>query len=123
MRASSTVAERPHNRRVSQPLRVVVAAILLAIAALGLTVVASEITTTYYLPPGDSGAATEHTAAFGPAIAGTFVAALAALALLVHLVVVLRRRAARWMWLAASACTLLAVGAPVIVGSLDRPTF
>ena len=108
---------------MSQPLRVVVASILLAIAALSLNVVASEITTTYYLPPGDAGVATEHTATFGPAIAGTVVASLAALALLVHLVVVLRRRAARWMWLAAAVCTLLAVGAPVIVGSLDRPTF
>lgn len=108
---------------MSQPLRVIVASLLLAIAALGLTVVTSQIATTYYLPPGDSGVATEHTAVFGPAIVGTVVASLALVALLAHLVVVLRRRTARWMWIAAAVCTLLAVGAPVIVGMLDRPVF
>lgn len=106
-----------------QPLRVIVASLLLAIAGLGLTVVASEIALTYYLPPGDSGVATEHTALFGPAIVGTVVASLAVVVLLVHLVVVLRRRTARWMWIAAGACTLVAVGAPVIVAMLDRPVF
>jgi hypothetical protein len=108
---------------MSQPLRVIVASILLATAALGLTVAASYIAVTYYLPPGDSGVATEHTATFKPAIAGTVVASLAVIALLAHLIVVLRRRAARWMWLAAAACTLLAVGAAVIVATLDRPVF
>lgn len=108
---------------MSQPLRVVVASLLLAISALGLTVVASQIATTYYLPPGDSGVATEHIALFEPAIVGTVVASLAVVALLVHLVVILRRRTARWMWIVAAACTLLAVGAPVVVGMLDRPVF
>jgi hypothetical protein len=108
---------------MSQPIRVIVASILLAIAALGLIIVAGEIATTYYLPPGDSGVATKHTAAFGPAVAGTVVASVAVIALLVHLVVVLRRRAARWTWFVAAVCTLLAVGAPVIVGSLARPDF
>jgi hypothetical protein len=108
---------------VSQPLRVTVATILLAIATFALVVVSSDIAVTYYLPPGDSGVATKHTATFEPAIAGTVVASLAALALLVHLVVVLRGRAARLTWFAAAVCTLVAVGAPVIVGSLDRPTF
>jgi hypothetical protein len=65
--------------------------------------------------------ATEHVTAFEPAIAGTVVASLAMIALLVHLLVVLRRRAARWMWIVAAVCTLLAVGAPVVVATLDRP--
>jgi hypothetical protein len=45
------------------------------------------------------------------------------IAVLVHLVVVLRRQAARWTWIAAAVCTLLAVGAPVVVSTLDRPVF
>jgi hypothetical protein len=109
--------------RMSQPLRVIVASVLLATAALGLTVVASDIAITHYLPPGDSGVATKHIATFEPAIAGTVVASIAVIALLAHLIVVLRRRAARWMWLAAAVCTLLGVGAPVIVATLDRPVF
>jgi hypothetical protein len=48
--------------------------------------------------------ATKHTAAFVAAITGTVVASAAAVALLVHLVVVLRRQAARWTWIAAAAC-------------------
>jgi hypothetical protein len=108
--------------RMSQPLRVIVASVLLATAALGLTVVASDIAITHYLP-GDSGVATKHTATFEPAIAGTVVASVAVIALLGHLIVVLRRRAPRWMWLAAAVCTLLGVGAPVIVATLDRPVF
>ncbi|MET0822470.1 MAG: hypothetical protein ABWY58_16015 [Aeromicrobium sp.] len=109
---------------MSQPLRIICASILLAIAAWGLVVVASQITTTYYLPPGASGVATKHTAAFEPAVTGTVVASVAAIALLSHLVVVvLRRQAARWTWIAAAACTLVAVGAPVVVATLDRPVF
>lgn len=109
---------------MSQPLRVIVASLLLAIAALGLTVVASEIAVTYYLPPGDSGLATEHVAVFGPAVVGTVIASLAVVALLAHLVVVVvRRRAARWMWIVAAVCTLLAVGSAVVVSTLDTPVF
>ena len=116
-------AGRPHNGCMSQQLRVVAASLLAAIAALGLTAVAGQISVTYFLPPGDSGIATKHAAAFGPAITGTVVASLAVIALLVHVVVVVRRRAARWTWFAASFCTLVAVGAPVIVTMLDRPDF
>jgi hypothetical protein len=108
---------------VSQRLRVIVASILAAIAAWGLGVVSSGIATTYYLPPNDSGVATKHTMAFGPAIVGTVVATIAVIALLAHLVVVVRRRAPRWAWIAAFVCTLLALGAPFIVARLDRPTF
>ena len=108
---------------MSQPIRVVVASVLLAIAALGLTGVAGEISTTHYLPPGDSGVATRHVTSFEPAIRGTVVASLAVIALLAHLVVVLRRRPARWMWVAAGACAMVAVGAYVVVATMDRPTF
>jgi len=108
---------------MSQPLRVVVASVLVLIAAFGLAAVAGQIALTYLLPPDDSGMATEHVALFGPAIVGTVVASLAVVALLVHLVLVIRRRVARWMWVAAAICTLVAVGAPIVVSAFDRPTF
>lgn len=121
--ATGSTASLPHHGCVSQPLRVVVASILAAIATLGLAIVASQIAVTYFLPAGDSGPATKQTHAFEPAIVGTVLASLAVLALLAHLVVILRQRTARWTWPAAVLCTLLAVGAPVIVAMLDRPTF
>ncbi|MGK9148263.1 hypothetical protein KXS11_11610 [Plantibacter flavus] len=106
-----------------QPLRVVVASLLLVIAALGLAAVSGQIALTYLLPPGDSGMATKHVAVFVPAVVGTIVAALAAGALLAHLVAVIRRRTAPWSWIAAAICTVVAVGTPVVVAMLDRPTF
>jgi hypothetical protein len=108
---------------MSQPLRVVLASLLLVVAVVGLAAVAGQITMTYLLPPGDSGLATEHIALFGPAIAGTVVAAVAVAALVVHLIVVIRRRTPGWVWIAATVCALLAVGAPVIVSMSDRPVF
>ncbi|KAA1376264.1 hypothetical protein [Aeromicrobium fastidiosum] len=108
---------------MSLPRRVVVAVILVAIAVCGLVVVASQIAVTYYLPPGESGVATKHVSAFKPAIAGTVIASLAAIALLAHLVVVLRGRTARWMWFVATACALVSVGTPIIVATMDRPVY
>ncbi|TAJ46883.1 MAG: hypothetical protein EPO52_15240 [Herbiconiux sp.] len=108
---------------MSQRVRVIVASILLVIAVLGLAAVASQIPATYYQAPDDSGLATKQVAFFGPAIVGTVVASLAVVALATHLIVVLRRPAARWMWISAAVCTLLAVGAPIVVGVLDRPVF
>ncbi|HXH36102.1 MAG TPA: hypothetical protein VNJ54_17110 [Plantibacter sp.] len=108
---------------MSQPLRVVLASLLLVVAVVGLATVADQITMTYFLPPGEGGMATEHVALFGPAIAGTVGAAVAVAALVVHLLVVIRRRTPGWVWIAATVCALLAVGAPVIVSMSDRPAF
>lgn len=113
----------PHNGYMSQPVRVVVASVLAAIGVGALVVVASQIDVTYYLPPGDSGMATKHVSAFKPAVAATVVASLAVTTLLVHLVLVIRRRTAPWTWFTAAGCALLAAGAPVIVATLDRPVF
>lgn len=108
---------------MSQPLRVVIASLLLVVAALGLAAVSGQIAITYLLPPGDSGLATEHVALFGPAIVGTVVAALAVAALVVHLILVIRRRTPGWTWIAAAVCALLAVGAPFVVSMADTPVF
>ena len=108
---------------MSQPLRVTVACLQLAVAALGLAIVAGQIASTYVLPPGDSGPATERVDVFEPAVAGTVVGSLAVLALLTHLVLVVRRRSARWMWITAGVLSLVAIGMPIYVTSLDRPTF
>ena len=108
------------NGDMSRRLRVIVASALLAAAVLGAAAVATQIATTYYLPS-STGTATEHTALFGPAIAGTVAAALAVVVLVGHLVVATMRRPRRWMWLVASGLALVAVASPFVVGGFDRP--
>jgi len=108
---------------MSRRLRVSIASALLVVAVLGVVAVAGQIGTTYYLPTGDGGVATEHVAVFEPAVAWTVVAGLAALALAGNLVLAIRRSVPRWQWIVAAALTVIAVAAPFIVGTLDRPTF
>lgn len=108
---------------MSRPLRVSIAAALLVAALLGVFGVATQIGLTYYLPPAESGAATEHVAIFAPAVAGTVIAGLAALALVGNLVLAIRRALPRWAWIVAVALAVIAVAVPFVVGGLSRPTF
>jgi hypothetical protein len=110
------------NGDMSRRLRVIVASVLLAAAILGTAAVASQIATTYYVPSSTS-YATEHTALFGPAIAGTVVCALALVALVGHLVASIQHRPRRWMWLVAASLALIAVASPFVVGGFDRPAW
>ncbi|MGD8193346.1 hypothetical protein ACEXQB_002485 [Herbiconiux sp. P18] len=108
---------------MKSPARLVVASVLLAVAVLGLVMAASQIGMTYYLPPDDTGFASKHVAVFAPAVVGTVIAALAALSLLVHLVVVVRRAVPRSRWIAAGVITVVAAVVPVAISLADRPTF
>jgi hypothetical protein len=108
---------------MSRRLRIVIASALLVVALLGVLGVVTQIGITYYLPPAENGEATRHVAAFAPAVAGTVVAGLAALALVGNLVVVIRRALPRWAWIVAALLTVIAVAVPVIVAALQRPVF
>lgn len=108
---------------MSRARNIVVASALLLTSAFAVFVTASQIALTWYLPPDDTGIAHQRVAVFEPAVVGTVVAALAALALLVHLLVVWRRGAPRWMWVTAAVVTMVAVIAAVAVSTADRPTF
>lgn len=108
---------------MSRPLRVAIASVLVVVALLGVFWVAGQIGLVYYLPPADNGEATEHVAVFGPAVTGTVVAGLAALALVAHLVLAIRRPLPRWEWVVAGVLAVVAVAAPFVVGGLSRPTF
>lgn len=96
---------------------------LLVIALLGVFGVATQIGLTYYLPPSANGEATQHVAVFGPAVAGTVVAGLAALVLVANLALAIRRALPRWAWIVAALLTVVAASAPFVVGGLSRPTF
>ena len=108
---------------MSRVQRIIVASVLLVIAVLALVVVTSQITMTWYQAPDETGVATRQVAVFEPAVIGTVVAALAVLALLVHLVVVARRAVSRWIWVAAAGTSTVAVVAAVVVSTASRPTF
>ncbi|PPG02809.1 hypothetical protein C5E06_10185 [Pseudoclavibacter sp. RFBI5] len=103
--------------------RIILASGLLLTAALALVVVSSQIGMTWYAAPGASGVATKQTAVFEPAIVGTVVTALAALALLAQVLVAARRTVPRWTWAASGAVSVLAVVAAVVVSTADRPVF
>ncbi|MBF4567655.1 hypothetical protein ITJ57_02650 [Plantibacter sp. VKM Ac-2880] len=108
---------------MSRAQRIVVASVLLVIAAFGLLVVATQITTTYYLPPADDDSfAIERVVAFEPGVVGTVIGAVAVLALLTHLVVVIRRAAPRIQWVVAVVLVVATVVAAVVVSFADRPT-
>ena len=108
---------------MTRALRVTIASVLLVVALLGVFGVASQIGLTYYLPPAESGGATEHVAVFAPAVVGTVVAGLAAVALAGNLVLAIRRALPRWAWIVAALLTVVAVAVQFVVGGLDRPTF
>jgi hypothetical protein len=112
-----------HTEAMPRFQRIIIASGLLLTAALSLVVVASQIGVTWYSAPGSSGVATKQIAVFEPAIVGTVVSALATLALLAHLLVVIRRTVPRWTWGASGAVCALAVLAAVIVSTADRPVF
>jgi hypothetical protein len=108
---------------MSRAQRIVAASVLLVIAALGLLAAAMQTTTTYYLPPVDDDSfATEHVLAFEPGVVGAVIGAVAVLALLAHLVVVIRRAAPRIQWVIAVALTVATVVGAVVVSFADRPT-
>lgn len=96
---------------------------MLAVAGLGTLGLASQIRTTYYLPPRDTGNAVEMTALFEPAVVGTVVAVLVVVGVAAHLVVAVRRDPPRWMSLAALVLTLLVACGPVVVAGMDHPVF
>ncbi|OAN30810.1 hypothetical protein A4X17_04425 [Plantibacter sp. H53] len=108
---------------MSRVQRILGASALLVIAALSLVVVATQTTMTWYQAPGADGLATKQIAVFEPALVGTVIAALAVLALLVHLVLVIRRAVPRVQWVVAIALTVVAVIAAVLVSIADRPVF
>ena len=108
---------------MSRVQRILVASALLVIAALGLLVAATQTTMIWYQAPGADGIATEQVAVFEPAVVGTVVAAVAVLALLAHLVLVIRRAVPRMQWVVAIALTAVTVIAAVLVSIADRPVF
>ncbi|SMG49990.1 hypothetical protein [Agreia pratensis] len=108
---------------MSRARRIVAASALLVITLLGLIVVATQIPEIYYLPPVDDGYASKHVAVFMPAMVGTVVVAIAALALLVHLVAVIRRPMPRWCWVVAVALAIITVVAAVLVSTADHPVY
>ena len=108
---------------MSRVQRILVASALLVIAAIGLMVVATQTTMTWYQAPGADGMATKQIAVFEPAVVGTVIAAVAVLALLVHLLIVIRRAVSRLQWIVAVAARGRAVIAAVLVSVADRPTF
>ncbi|ROR83310.1 hypothetical protein SAMN06295974_1378 [Plantibacter flavus] len=108
---------------MSRVQRILGASALLVIAALGLLVAATQTTMTWYQAPGADGMATKQIAVFEPAVVGTVIAAVAVLALLVHLVLVIRRAVPRLQWVVAVALTVATVIAAVLVSIADRPTF
>lgn len=108
---------------MSRVQRILVASALLVIAALGLLVAATQTTMIWYEAPGADGIATEQVAVFEPAVVGTVIAAVAVLALLVHLILVIRRAVPRMQWVVAIALTAVTVIAAVLVSIADRPVF
>jgi hypothetical protein len=108
---------------MSRVRRILLASALLVIAALGLSVVATQTTMTWYQAPGADGMATEQIAVFEPAVIGTVVAAVAVLALLTHLVLAVRRAVPRLQWLIAVALAVATVIVAVLVSVADRPAF
>lgn len=108
---------------MSRVQRILGASALLVIAALSLVVVVTQTTMTWYQAPGADGLATKQIAVFEPAVVGTVIAALAVLALLVHLVLVIRRAVPRVQWVVAVALTVATVIAAVVVSVADRPVF
>ena len=93
------------------------------LAVAGSVTVATQIETTYFLPPDSTGVAVRQTALFAPAVAGTVAGLFVVVVLTVHLVVVVRRDPPRWVWVATGVLALLAVCAPFLVAALDRPTY
>lgn len=109
---------------MSRAQRILTASALLVIALFGLLVVATQIPITYSLPPaGDGAYATTHVTTFAPAVLGTVLAAVAVIALLGHLVTVIRRPVPLWWWIAADALIVVVVGAAVLVSMADHPAF
>jgi hypothetical protein len=108
---------------MSRIQRIIIASGLLLSAVLTLVVVVSQIGQTWYMAPDDTGFASKQVAVFEPAVAGTVVVALAVFALLVHLLVVMRRAVSRWMWVAAVVVSIVAVVAAVVVSTASRPDF
>lgn len=108
---------------MSRVQRILAASALLVIAALGLLVAATQTTMTWYQAPGADGMATKQIAVFEPAVVGSVIAAVAVLALLVHLILVIRRAVPRMQWVVAVALTVVAVIAAVLVSIADRPVF
>ncbi|MFG6475597.1 hypothetical protein ACFXP7_04340 [Microbacterium sp. P06] len=106
---------------MSRVPRIIIASGLLLIAVFALVVIASQTTMTWYTGPDDTGFATRKVAVFEMAVIGAVVAALAVLALLVHLIVVARRAVSRWAWAAAVVASSVAVGAAVVVSTASRP--
>lgn len=108
---------------MSRVQRILAAAVLLLVAVLGTIVVSTQILMTWYQAPGQDGLATEQVAVFEPVVVGTVVAGITVLALLVHLIVVIRRAVPRVQWIVAVALTVVAVIAAILVSVADRPAF
>lgn len=108
---------------MSRVQRILGASALLVIAAFGLLVAATQTTMTWYQAPGADGIATEQVAVFEPAVVGTVIAAVAVLALVAHLILVIRRAVPRVQWVVAVALTVATVIAAVLVSIADRPVF
>ena len=108
---------------MSRPFRIIVAFLLLAIAVIGTAGVATQIETTYFLPPGSTGMATKHTELFVPAVVGTIAGLLVTVGAAVHLIVAVRRRLPRWTWVTTGTLALLVVCVPFVVAGMDRPDF
>jgi len=108
---------------MSHRLQIIAALALLTVTAIGTIGIATQIETTYFLPPGGSGVALRKTAVFAPAALGTVAAAVASLALVGHLIFTVRGQSRRWMWAVASLLAVLIACAPFLIAGMDHPTF
>lgn len=104
--------------------RVLAALGLLGVCALGLVVLATQITMTYYLPPTEPGGpATPRTEVFRPAVVGVVITGVATLLELGWTAWNLVAHPPRRWWVAAAAVAVVAVVVGIVVSGMDRPTF
>lgn len=109
---------------MKKPVRIAVAGVItLGCAAMAL-LAASQMTMTYYLPPLEPGGeASEHTAAFGPAVVAFVITVLLTVVAGSWLIWNLVRRPPAKLWALAALVLLAAVVAALMAQQLPRPSF
>ncbi|MGN8026848.1 hypothetical protein [Microbacterium sp. 22242] len=107
---------------MSRPVRIVLAALLVLAALVGLAGTLSQTVQTFYLPS-SQGPANENTALFGPAVVAAVIVALLVIALIVHLVLAIRRPSRGWVWAVAIVLAAIALAIPFLVSTMQRPVF
>jgi len=103
-------------------LRVLLAALLLLVAVVGLLGVLPQLTQSAALPttPGHTSA---HVSAYGPGVVGLVLVGVILVALAVHVARVARRPASAATWILAAVLAAAALATPFLIAALQRPTF